>query len=393
MRRVGAALVLATACGSPTGAREGPGWQTGPVSGGGHESSAETLDVDPIDTTEESGPVVEEEEGDGGDEGFDCDGEDAQACMCPDAPGMGIQFCEDGMWGHCMCEGDSTGVADGGTSGGAESSSDGGGEAGESGMPEPMPTEVCYPGEDNSFSTCFALHYFAPEAPPVGYEYPDALGGDPNYRRPIAFIDLEENDPATALSPNFNLGELAQAVKGQYAIVQPSAVQALQDLRDAAGALNVNSGYRSPDYNAQIGGAGYSRHMYGDGYDLDPVSVTIDALEGMCTDQGGFLVEYETHVHCDWRDVDVAVEFFGPPDAAAPPSSPPLVAELHEADGVWWADHEGFDEGEPVHRWIARDAHGQVLARARGRIFVPPRAATHVELDVGRVLLLERAID
>jgi peptidase M15-like protein len=384
----GAALLLATAC-AEAGERPGPGWQTGPVSSGDHGDGADTLDVDPIDTTEESGPVAEADE-EGGDEGFDCAGEDAQACMCPDGPGMGIQYCEGGMWGHCTCEGESTGAVDGGSTGDATSTTSG--DGGTTGEPEPMPTEVCYPGSDGSFTTCFPLHYFAPEAPPVGYEYPDALGGDPNYRRPIAFIDLSECDAATALSPNFQLGELAQLVKGQYAIVQPSAVQALQDLRDAAGPLNVNSGYRSPAYNADIGGAGYSRHMYGDGYDLDPVSITIDALEGLCTDQGGFLVQYETHVHCDWRDVDVAIEFFGQPDAAAPPSSPPLFAELHNAGAVWWADHEGFDEGEPLRRWIARDEDGNVLSRVTARSFVAPAGTASIELDVGRVITLQAAM-
>lgn len=371
---------------APTGGREPPTWQTGPVSEGG--SQAETLDVDPIDTdpTEGTGPIGEADV-EGGDEGFDCSGEDVQECMCPDGPGTGIQYCEAGMWGHCMCDGEGSGG--GGTSGGAATSDDGGELEGSSGEPEPMPTEVCYPGEDESYTTCFPLHYFAPEAPPVGYEYPDALGGDPSYRRPVAYLDLEEIEPGTAVSPNFNLGELAQAEKGRYAIVLPSAVEALQELRDAAGSLLVNSGYRSPDYNAQIGGAGYSRHMYGDGYDLDPLEVTIDALELLCTGQGGFLVEYETHVHCDWRDVDLAVEFFGDADAAAPPAERGFAAVLREDGGTWSVDVEGFDEGAPVRAWVARDALGGVVARHVGASFDPPAHAVSVAVDVGRVVTVE----
>ncbi|MBC8071803.1 MAG: hypothetical protein IAG13_25985, partial [Deltaproteobacteria bacterium] len=219
------------------------------------------------------------------------------------------------MWGHCACAGGSTGVADDGgdsEAGGEDGGADGG--AVETGEPEPPPTEVCYPGEDESYTTCFALHYFDPEAPPVGYEYPDALGGDPHYRRPVAFIDLDAVAPGTAVSPNFNLGELAQADKGRWAIVQPHAVESLQVMRESAGALLVNSGYRSPDYNAQIdGSATWSRHMYGDGFDLDPTAVSIDARELEGTAAGGTLVEYETHVHCDWRDAAPALEFFGPP--------------------------------------------------------------------------------
>lgn len=391
MRRIGAALFFVLGC-APDSGRRPPSWQTGPGSGdnGGNEDNADTLDVDPIDTTEGGPPPVEEE--DGGDEGFDCDGEDAQECMCPDGPGTGVQFCESGMWGACMCEAGSTGVADGGESGSAEvGSTDDGGE--ETGMPEPMPTEVCYPGEDDSYTTCFPLHYFSPEAPPAGYEYPDALAGDPDYRRPIAFLDLDEIAPSTAVSPNFNLGELAQAEKGRWAIVQPHAVESLQALRDSAGALLCNSGYRSPEYNAGVAGATWSRHLYGDGYDLDPLSITIDALEIECTGSGGFLVEYETHVHCDWRDVTVAEEFFGPVDAVAQPAGPQLSAELRSSGPFWWAPAKGFDEGEPVRRWTALAADGTVLARARGPLFTAPPGTAIVELDIGRALGLSATIE
>jgi len=337
---------------------------------GGEETG---LDIEPID---ESTSFVDEE---GGNEGFDCNGDDAQECDCLAQPGTGVQFCEDGVWGECMCGG----FDDGGTTGGGptDDSSDGGGYDESTG--EPAATEVCFPGADESYDTCFTLHAIDPDAPPAGYEYPDALGGDPNYRRPIAFIDLEELDGSTNVAPNFRLDELAQAYKGRWAIVQPHAVESLQALRDAAGPLNVNSGYRSPDYNAQVDGAGYSRHMYGDGFDLDPTSVSIDQLESLCEGEGGILVEYETHVHCDWRLDDVAIEFFGPPDAAAPIA--PAFAATIERDGTRFsAPVEGFDEGEPVRHWIARAADGRVLAVAVGRSFVAPPDTARVDVTVGR---------
>jgi hypothetical protein len=380
-RKVAPFFLLAAGCVEPTG-RGHQAWAptVGAAEEEGDDDGESDLDIEPID---ESSTFVGDEEG--GNEGFDCVGDDAQECECIGDPGsIGVQFCEDGLWGKCMCQVDPT--AGGGSTGSVETGDEGSEvEGGEEETGEPAPTEVCFPGADDSYTTCFELTYFDPDAPPAGYEYPAALGGDANYRRPIAFIDLDSIDGTTAVAPNFLLQELAQAFKGRWAIVQPHAVESLQELRDLGGPLNVNSGYRSPAYNAEVGGAGYSRHMYGDGFDVDPVSVTIDELEALCVGGGGMLVEYETHVHCDWRDHAVAVEFFGPPDAAAP-HEPELVATV-EHDGTRLVTSvAGFDEGEPVRRWTARDAEGRVIVVAAGRSFVPPRGTARVEVVVGRVV-------
>lgn len=370
---------FAGACAEPGAGRGAPPFQpTQDVGDDDDGDGSATLDVDPIDT---DGPLPEEGEGEGGDEGFSCDPEDVQACPCPDGPGMGIQGCEDGLWGPCVCDEGTTGdgADDGGEVDGGDPS-DGGAES--TGEPPPLPTEVCYPGATGQYDTCLQLHAFDPDAPPQGYAYPDALGGDPNYRRPVAYIDLDAEDPAVALAPNFTLGEFAQAYKGRWAIVQPHAVEAVQALRDAVGPLAVNSGYRSPEYNASVGGAGYSRHMYGDGFDLDPVNVSIATLEAECEGEGGMLVEYETHVHCDWRFDDVDPGFFGAADQAAR-GTLELRGELHHAGRVWWTSTEGFDEGAPVCRWTALDARGGELATGRGPMFVAPPDAANVRVVIG----------
>ncbi|MFO0636075.1 MAG: D-Ala-D-Ala carboxypeptidase family metallohydrolase [Nannocystaceae bacterium] len=368
-------LLLASCVDAGQG-RAPPQWQgPGAHTAGDDGDGGDGLDVDPIDSS--SSGAIPEGEGEGGDEGFHCDPEAVQACPCPDGAGEGVQACIEGLWGPCEC---AAGSSDGGEAGGGSSD---GGEVGSTGEPEPLPTEVCYPGADGSYATCLPVVAFDPDAPPEGYAYPDPPGGDPNYRRPVALLDLESLDPDTALAPNFTLGELAQAVKGRWGIVQPHAVESLQALRDDNGALAVNSGYRSPDYNAQIGGAGYSRHTYGDGFDLDPLAVDIDTLELACVDQGGMLVEYETHVHCDFRFDDVEIAFFGPADAPAP-VQPRLRAAAQHGGGVWWAQPQGFDEGLPTIAGSPATRAITCSRRGRGLMFVPPSGTVTVELDVGR---------
>ncbi|MEM9460772.1 MAG: D-Ala-D-Ala carboxypeptidase family metallohydrolase [Myxococcota bacterium] len=304
------------------------------------------------------------------------------ACACP-MEGSGEQVCEpDGSgFGPCECD------DNGGTTSDDGAGSDDSGSTGGGGMLE----EVCYPGPANDFTLCLPLRYFEPM--PEGYEYPEPYMGNDNYRAPVALIDLEQIDPATMLAPNFRLDEIAQLYKGRYAVVQPHAIVSLQALRDQVGAIAVNSGYRSPAYNAGLpGSATYSRHMYGDAYDLDPLEVSLSTLEAACTGQGGMLVEYTSHVHCDFRFDPVDEEFFGPPSAAGLPGRPGFEATLvPDADGGWTAPARGFDEGTPQRRWIARDAAGQVLATAVAERFVPPPGTATVAVRVGAQV--ERSAD
>lgn len=181
--------------------------------------------------------------------------------------------------------------------------------------PEPMPMpipdqgEACYPGPAGNWDVCIPLVY--PESELDGYDYAAALGGNQNYRRPIGFIDLDAVDPQTQITENFTLAEVAHRWKGRYAVVQPHAIASLQQLRDDVGSITVNSGYRSPKYNRGVGGATYSRHMYGDGFDMDPNAVGLSTLESACQNNGGFLVEYTSHVHCDFRFDTADASFFG----------------------------------------------------------------------------------
>lgn len=251
---------------------------------------------------------------------------------------------------------------------------------------DPDPNDLCFLGPDRDNSVCVPLAF---PGSPSGYNYPSPLNN--NYRKPVAYIDLDQVDESTKIAPNFSLGEIATRVKGRYAVVQPHAVERLQAMRDAAGGLRINSGYRSPSYNSGVGGATRSRHMYGDAFDIKPLSTSINALEGVCTSNGGKLVEYNSHVHCDWRFDPQDQKLFGA--AAIAPGTYPddfavdeYSASIQRSEGVLSAPAQGFDEGEPVRRWTAFDASGDIVAELTSETFTPPADAASVSVDVGRVV-------
>lgn len=355
-------LLLATACGSRDD--RPPAWnpELGETSDAATSTGGDTDDDPGADTTdgETADPA--------------CIPGEVSPCACPDGLSVGEQVCDpDGLgFGPCECD-DDPGM---GTTGGT-------GEPGGTTGGEPEGDVVCYPGMAGDWSTCLPLLYFEPM--PAGYEYPPPYMGNENYRPPVALIDLEAIDPATWLAPNFQLVEIAQASKGRYAIVQPHAIESLQNLRDQVGAIGINSGYRSPAYNAGLSGsATYSRHMYGDAYDMDPLAASLATLENACVGEGGMLVEYTTHVHCDFRFDPVDEEFFGPPMAGNEVERPVFTATLEQdADGTFHAPATGFDEGEPQRRWTARDASGEILIKAVGPSFVPPPDTATVDVRVG----------
>jgi uncharacterized protein YcbK (DUF882 family) len=84
----------------------------------------------------------------------------------------------------------------------------------------------------------------------------------------------------------------------------------LVQVREAFGPTTINSGYRSPSYNARIGGAKNSRHTVGDAIDFRCATGTPAqwaALLRDIRDAGGFsggIGTYRTFVHVDTRGTD-----------------------------------------------------------------------------------------
>ena len=52
----------------------------------------------------------------------------------------------------------------------------------------------------------------------------------------------------------------------------------LDPLREKVGAIKVTSGYRSPEYNKQIGGSPTSQHCKGEAVDMQPLNKSIQEV-------------------------------------------------------------------------------------------------------------------
>ena len=74
-------------------------------------------------------------------------------------------------------------------------------------------------------------------------------------------------------------------IEGANAIVKKNmntlVDKILDPLREKVGAIRVNSGYRTPAYNKQIGGATNSQHCKGEAADIFPLEKDIDAVFAM----------------------------------------------------------------------------------------------------------------
>ena len=55
----------------------------------------------------------------------------------------------------------------------------------------------------------------------------------------------------------------------------------LDPLREKIGAIRINSGYRTPAYNKQIGGSPTSQHITGQAADIFPINKDIDDVFSM----------------------------------------------------------------------------------------------------------------
>jgi hypothetical protein len=263
-------------------------------------------------------------------------------------------------------------------------------------------TEVCYPGADSSYTACLPVVNWAPSFG-AAYDYPSHEGAA--YVVPSRYVDLSQADSNLMVAANFSLVELMQPWKGQFGVFQSHLVEKLQQIRDLTGPLQVNSGYRNVHHNGSVGGATFSRHLYGDAVDLKSLVVSLNELAQLCDTYGAdYVGMYSSHVHCDWRHTPKDPAFYGPiemADAVGGPSvaatEPRVALPSHEGqivhqDGLFFAEASGFEEGEPYCRWTAEDDDGQVVDHAVGCRYEPPAAAARVTAEVGGQLMLSAVV-
>ena len=99
-------------------------------------------------------------------------------------------------------------------------------------------------------------------------------------------------DGGKKLSTNFTVKEFACKDGSDTVLVAPRLVMVLQSIRSRFGAaVTINSGYRTPQYNAKVVGVAHSQHCYGTAADIavrgqKPAAVAAYARELM-PDWGG----------------------------------------------------------------------------------------------------------
>lgn len=140
------------------------------------------------------------------------------------------------------------------------------------------------------------------------YKSGDAF--EPEGEKPMVEINAysKAKDGGKKLSTNFTVKEFACKDGSDAVLVAPRLVMVLQSIRSHFGtAVTINSGYRTPQYNAKVGGVAHSQHCYGTAADITvrgqtPAEVAAYARELM-PDWGGVGVySQKGFTHIDVRE-------------------------------------------------------------------------------------------
>ena len=110
------------------------------------------------------------------------------------------------------------------------------------------------------------------------------------------------------LSTHFKVKEFACKDGSDAVLVAPRLVMVLQSIRSHFGtAVTINSGYRTPQYNAKVGGVAHSQHCFGTAADITvrgqtPAAVA-DYARQLMPDWGGVGVySQKGFTHIDVRE-------------------------------------------------------------------------------------------
>ena len=133
---------------------------------------------------------------------------------------------------------------------------------------------------------------------------------EPEGEKPMVEINAysKAKDGNKKLSTHFKVKEFACKDGSDAVLVAPRLVMVLQSIRSHfCTAVTINSGYRTPQYNAKVGGVTESQHCYGTAADIvvrgkTPAAVAAYARELM-PDWGGVGVySQKGFTHIDTRE-------------------------------------------------------------------------------------------
>ena len=133
---------------------------------------------------------------------------------------------------------------------------------------------------------------------------------EPKGEKPMVEINAysKKKDGAKKLSTNFTVKEFACNDGTDAVFVAPRLVMVLQSIRSHFGkAVNIHSGYRTPPYNAQVGGVEGSQHTYGTAADISIKGVSVADVaayaRSIMPDWGGVgIYKEQGFVHVDVRE-------------------------------------------------------------------------------------------
>lgn len=145
----------------------------------------------------------------------------------------------------------------------------------------------------------------------LAWKYKNGDAFEPEGEKPMVEINAysKAKDGNKKLSTNFKVKEFACKDGSDAVLVAPRLVMVLQSIRSRFGAaVTINSAYRTPQYNAKVGGVAHSQHCYGTAADIvvrgkTPAQVAAYARQLM-PDWGGVGVySQKGFTHIDVREV------------------------------------------------------------------------------------------
>lgn len=129
-------------------------------------------------------------------------------------------------------------------------------------------------------------------------------------------VDAPKNKPAGNLSEHFSTDEFACHHCGQCGDMHPKLIELLEKLRANMGGvpIHINSGYRCPIHNANVGGVPNSQHVLGTAADLAlPAGMSFDTFQWYVEQlpfDGIGLYPYQYFIHVDVRDGGIGSKIY-----------------------------------------------------------------------------------